>query len=615
MCGFAGWFDIGPGAGAPPTEARRRRALELLTPRGPDDEGEWIAGDGRAGLLHRRLAIVDRAGGAQPMAGPTYGQMLAWNGELFDAAAHRRRMERDGVTFRTRSDTEVLTHMLAAAPRGDDGPDYRAVFGAASGQWAMAWIDMERGELLLARDPAGEKPLFHATVRDRIVFASTLDALRALAPVDTSIDGEALSLYLSWGFVPAPLTIFRGAAKLWAGHSVVHQRRADGGARLRVQAAVPPPASDSDESLEDALTAAARSRLEHSDEPVGVFLSGGLDSIAIAALLRDAPGLQTFTVRADDPRYDESWEAARVAEALGVPHTIIDPPEARPGAWREVLLRHGEPFGSTSALAVDAVARAAAPHVRVVLTGDGGDEALGGYPRHVLLRRLARLPAIPEWAVPSEGARMRRLRRGARLLALSPADRYAAMYEVFGEHRSAIAPNDDGEPARARIESRWQGAEAGDLDAMLRVDRAFELPDSHCVKVDTACMAHGVEARSPWLDRRVVAACDALPSDQKMRGGRTKLALRELLARRLPPSIAADVLARRKRGFTAGLDSALSSPEAEQLLLGGCLGRVPGLRPEGARTLLDEHRSGRGNHRFRLAVLLSLALFAEAHIR
>ncbi len=615
MCGFAGWFDTGPDAGAPPSEARRRRALELLRPRGPDDGGEWIASDGRAGLLHRRLAIVDRAGGAQPMAGPRYGQMLAWNGELFDADERRAALQRAGTEFRTRSDTEVLTQMLAAAPRDEDGADYRSVFGSVSGQWAIAWIDSERGELLLARDPAGEKPLFHATVGDRIVFASTLDALRALAPIDTAIDEEALSLYLSWGFVPAPLTIFKGASKLWAGHSIVQRRRVHAGdaSRMRVQAAAPPRAPAV--SFEQALTTAARSRLQHSDEPVGVFLSGGLDSVAIAAVLRDAPGLQTFTVRADDPRYDESWEAARVAEALGVPHTVIDPPDARPGAWRETLLRHGEPFGSTSSLAVDAVARAAAPHVRVVLTGDGGDEALGGYPRHVLLRRLARLPAIPEWAVPREGASLRRLRRGARLLALSPADRYAAMYEVFGEHRAAIAPQMGGEPARSRIEARWQGAAAGDLDAMLRIDRAFELPDSHCVKVDTACMAHGVEARSPWLDRGVVAACDALPTSLKMRGGRTKLVLRELLARRLPSEIVDEVLARPKRGFTAGLDSALASPEAEELLLGGPLGLVPGLRPDGVRPLLEEHRGGRGNHRFRLAVLLSLALFAEAHIR
>ncbi len=629
MCGFAGWFDTGPDAGAPPSPTRRRRVLDLLTARGPDAEGEWIAEDGRAGLLHRRLAIVDRAGGAQPMVGPQRGQMLAWNGELFEADARRAALERSGETFRSRSDTEVLARLLGAAPRGREsgveGADFRAALAPESGQWAIAWIDLERGELLLARDVAGEKPLYYATGDDRIVFASTLDALRALVPIDTEIDGEALSLYLSWGFVPAPLTIFRGASKLAAGQSVVHTRRAasGGAARVRVQETDPVGATDhaatqavdASRALEDALTASARRRLTHSDEPVGVFLSGGLDSLAIAAVLRDAPGLQTFTVRADDPRYDESGDAARAAKALGIAHTIIAPPAARPDAWRDALLRHGEPFGSTSALAVDAVARAAAPHVRVVLTGDGGDEALGGYPRHVLLRRLARLPALPGWAAPREGARWRRLRRGARLLALSPSDRYAAMYEVFGDHRATIFPGDDGAPARTRIASRWGGAAADDLDAMLRIDRAFELPDSHCVKVDTACMAHGVEARSPWLDRAVVATCDALPVEDRMRRGRTKLALRELLRRRLPAQLADDVLSRPKRGFTAGLDAALSSPDAEELLLGGALALLPGVQPAGARALLEEHRAGRGNHRFRLAVLLSLALFAEAHVR
>ncbi len=620
MCGFAGWFDTAPDAGPPPSPQRRRAALDALRPRGPDGEGEWLAPDGRAGLLHRRLAIVDRPGGAQPMAGPRDGQFLAWNGELFEASARRAALTREGHVFSSRSDTEVLARLLAGARRvPGTRPAYEEALAGEPGQWAIAWIDTERGELLLARDPAGEKPLFVTSSAGRTWFASTLGALRALGPIRTELDPAALSIYLSWGFVPAPRTIFAGVAKLPAGTMHVVARGAsppegcDPACATRSSpAARPGPAPRG--SLDEALTRAARRRLEHSDEPVGVFLSSGLDSLAVAAVLRDAPGLRTFTIRAADPRYDESQDAARVARSLGVPHAIIDPPPSTPDGWRDALLRHGEPFGSTSALAVDAVARAASEHVRVVLTGDGGDEALGGYPRHVLLQRLARLPSLPAWAAPRDGARMRRVRRAARLLSLSPADRYAQMYEVFGDHRHALTPGDGGARARDVIRALWGEAAAGDLDAMLRVDRALELPDSHCVKIDVACMAHGVEARSPWLDGEVVATCDALPAARRIHRGRTKIALRELLRQRLAPDVADHVLSRPKRGFTAGLDDALASPEAERLLLGGALDRVPGIVAAAARPWLSEHRAGRGNHRFRLSVLLALALFAEAHL-
>ena len=216
MCGLAGWFDVLPDAGPPPGPVRRRRALDLLRDRGPDDEGEWIAADGRAGLLHRRLAIVDRAGGAQPMEGPRPGGRLAWNGELFEAAERREALRRAGAAIRTRSDTEVLAHLLAG-----DGP---GALDDEPGQWALAWIDEPRGELLLARDAAGEKPLYVARSGGRVAFASTLDALRALVPVDAEIDREALSLYLSWGFVPAPLTILRGVRKLVAGQRLLWRR-------------------------------------------------------------------------------------------------------------------------------------------------------------------------------------------------------------------------------------------------------------------------------------------------------------------------------------------------------------------------------------------------------
>jgi asparagine synthase (glutamine-hydrolysing) len=588
MCGFAGWFDFGPAAGRSPDAAARRAALDALAPRGPDGEGAHVAA--RFGLLHRRLAVVDVAGGAQPMAGPGADRWLAWNGEVFDHADRRRRAEREGERFATRSDTEVLARLLAR--------DGARALDALRAQFALAWIDGET--LLLARDRHGEKPLFWRRDGDRILFASTLEALAALAPFPRVVDPEALSLYLSWGFVPAPRTIFAGVRKLRAGEWL---RVARGAGDVETGRLAAPPA----------LADAARVRLESSDVSVGVFLSGGLDSIAVAAALRDRGALRTFTVRSHDAASDESDDARRVAAALGVPHEVVDAPPTDADSWRAALLRYGEPFGAASAVAVDAMARAARRHVKVVLTGDGGDEALGGYERHRLMRRLSKLPRMPRVPVVVDGP-LRRLGRALEIAALAPADRYAAMYEVFGVRRKLLTPGDDGGRARDLVRETWGEAEAGDLAAMLRVDRRFELPDSHCVKVDVACMGNGVEARSPWLDSGVTAVCDAMPRKMRVSGRATKVALREMLRRELPDSLAAEVLSRPKRGFTTGFDAALRAESTRDLLLSGALARVPGIEVEVAHRIWREHKDGRGNHRFRLFVLTALALFAETKL-
>jgi len=603
MCGFAGWFDVGPAAGAPPAARARRAALDALAARGPDGEGDHV--ERHFGLLHRRLAVVDVAGGAQPMAGRAPGEWLAWNGEVFDHVERRRRAERDGERFATRSDTELLASML-----GRTGA--RALDGLRA-QFALAWVDGE--SLLLARDRCGEKPLFWRRDGDRVLFASTLDALAALAPFPRDVDREALSLYLSWGFVPAPWTIFAGVRKLRAGEWL----RATRGGAVETGRLAPIPrrdavdAAEAPAALRAALADAARVRLESSDVPVGVFLSGGLDSIAVAAALRDRGPLRTFTVRSHDPAADESDDARRVAAALGVPHQVIDAPPADADAWRAALLRFGEPFGASSAVALDAVARAARGHVKVVLTGDGGDEALGGYERHRLLRRLAKLPRLPDMPVPTSGP-FRRLGRAFEIAALAPADRYAAMYEVFGPWRRRLTPGDDGAAARGLVRGEWGDADAGDLAAMLRVDRAFELPDSHCVKVDVACMGNGVEARSPWLDAEVLAVCDAMPRRMRLSGRSTKVALREMLRRELPEPLATEILSRPKRGFTTGFDDALRADSTRDLLLSGALSRVSGVDVDVAHWIWREHRARRGNHRFRLFVLTALALFAEARL-
>lgn len=603
MCGFAGWFDLGPAAGPAPSAAARRAALDSLADRGPDGEG--VATAPHFGLLHRRLAVVDVKGGAQPMRGPRAGQWLAWNGELFDHAARRKALAAAGEDFVTRSDTEVVARLLAREG-AETLPGLRA-------QYALAWIDGDA--LLLARDRCGEKPLFWRSEGDRVWFASTLDALAALAPFSRELDREAVSLYLSWGFVPAPRTIYAGVRKLAAGEWL----RIERGGRLATGRVAPPAPlerlddDDCAPALQEALAEASRLRLASADVPVGVFLSGGLDSIAVAACLRGAKGVRAFTVRSRDRKSDESRDARRVAAALGIEHEVIEAPRAAPGAWRDAILRHGEPFAASSGVAIDGMARAAARHVKVVLTGDGGDEALGGYDRHRILRGLAKLPRMPDIPIPKTGA-LRRVARAYELASLAPADRYAAMYEVFGRWRAQVTPGDDGAAARSLIRQTWGDAGAGDLAAMLRVDRTYELPDSHCVKLDVACMGNGVEPRSPWLDPGVQAVCDAMPRRMRTSGRETKRALRELLRAALPPSLAAEVVARKKKGFSTGFDDALRSEETRALLVSGALDRVGGIDARAADAIWRDHARGRGNHRFRLFVLVALALFAEAKL-
>lgn len=613
MCGFAGWFDLRPrrpGASAEPVSAARRRAvLDELAPRGPDGEGEFQTPDGRIGLLHRRLAVVDPRGGDQPMRGPGRAEALAWNGEVFDHAEHRRRLEGTGATFSTRSDTEVLAHLLHA--------EGTASLARIRAQYALAWVsdfdDAERpATLLLARDRAGEKPLYWTEQEGRIWFASTLAALRALVALPARIDRRSLSLYLSWGFVPAPATILEGVHKLEAGQWLRFD--SDGGreeGRLPAfESAERPPPGGEVEALREVLADAARIRLESADVPVGVFLSAGLDSLAVTAVLRDVPGLQTFTVRSRDPRQDEADDAALAARCLGVEHHVVDPPPDDPGGWRRALLRYGEPFAAGSAVALDTIARAARTRITVALTGDGGDEALGGYARHVLLRRMAWVARLPVPKIGGRG-RMRRMRRFLELTSYRPAERYAAMYEVFGPWRTRLVPGDDGGIGRGLICDLWDGAPPGDLDAMLRVDRALELPDAHCVKTDVACMGNGLEARSPWLDPRVVALCDALPEHERIRGRTTKVVLRRLLAAEFPDEIGRKLLQAPKRGFSTGFEDALRGTPVRELLLGGSLDRFPELQRDGVHELLSEHAERRGNHLFRLMTLIALALFSE----
>ncbi len=611
MCGLVGWFATDAAEGPPPDADRLRSATALLARRGPDAEGTWTSPDGSCGLGHRRLSILDLEGGAQPMATADGRWHVAFNGEIFNYPELRRDLEAEGEAFRTRSDTEVLLRLVARRGPG--------AVHLLRGQFAFAAYDAAEGTLLLARDALGEKPLFTARREGRIYFASTLEALLAIGDLPRDPDPEAVSLYLAFSYIPAPWTVYRAVRKLPAGHLLTASRRGPGSPETWWVPPAPGTFRGTFEDAVEALAAALRDATKRrllADVPVGLFLSGGLDSTAVAAAAAAAgAGVRAYSLRHPDPAFDESADAAAIARHLGLDHEILDavPPAAED--LRRVLSFYGEPFGDSSAAVTAALAVSARRRVKVALTGDGGDEVLGGYHRHAYLGLVDRLPGGTPAAV--RGLAGGRFRRALDLAAMPESRRYYEMYDCFpgGGREALLLPEFArrfGDLPRTWLEGLYGHCGGLDpVDRMLRTDLRTHLPDYMNAKVDVATMAHGLEARSPFQEREVVELGVSLPSAYKVRGFRGKRVLRAAVERAVPAAL----LPGRKRGFAAPVDEALRGPlreEARRLLApGGPLAAVGAVRPEVPARLLDEHLAGRANHRIRLWVLLALAAWAE----
>ncbi|MCU0726834.1 MAG: asparagine synthase (glutamine-hydrolyzing), partial [Planctomycetes bacterium] len=566
----------------------------------------WVSPDGRVALGHRRLAVIDPAGGAQPMADPETGAVVVVNGEIYN---YRQILGDLGRAPRTRSDTEAL---LAGYARHG-----RAIFGKLRGMFAGALHDPRSGELLLVRDRLGEKPLVYASLPGGgLAFASEIGALRLLLPGGPTLDEEALSLYLAFGYIPAPRTAFLGIRKLPPASFL-----AAGAAGPEVFWRRPPPgrpARDPREAVEEIRVLAreaVRSRLV-ADVPVGAFLSGGLDSSIVVALMAEAGGaVRTFTVRTPRPEYDEGPLARLVASRYGTRHEEIriDPPPVE--ELPELLGRFGEPFGDSSAVAQALVCRAARGAVTVALTGDGGDEAFGGYDRTRILSRLGRCPRfLAAAAHPFLGGR---LRRAAELASMVAFRRYYEFYECFngGARERLLTPGfaaRHGDAPRQFLRGLFESAAGGEADRMMATDFATWLPDDLNLKVDAMSMAVALECRAPFQDHSLVEACARVPAPLHLRG-RGKALLRAAFGNRLPP----EVLAGRKMGFAAPVEDWLAGDLGGFLaakLEGAALRALDLVRPEAVRETIASLRSGSrtGKPRIRVWVLLALALFAES---
>ncbi len=552
MCGIAGAVEqADPGR---LTTAALDRMAAALKHRGPDDQG--IQRAGQCGLAHRRLSIIDLSpGGHQPMAGRDGEHLIVFNGEIYNFPELRAELESMGETFRTRSDTEVL--LAAYRVWGTDA------LSRLNGMFAFAIWDVPRQRLFAARDRLGKKPFFYHHEGDRFVFASEMKGILAYGGIDREVDLLAVDQYLSSYVIAAPQTIFRKIRKLLPGHYLLFE---DGRVTTRAYWSFEFHPVEEDrgeafyvEQLEEILRAAVRRRLI-SDVPLGAFLSGGIDSsvvVGMMARLSDRP-VKTYTIGFSEREFSEIEDARAVARHFATDHHEFIVRPSAISILPDLAWHFDEPFGDSSAVPTYYVSQMAAAHVKVALSGDGGDEIFAGYTRY----REALHP--PAWSWIPESVRARALSPLVGSLPLDWPGRNR-LHEVA--HYSTAAPGyglglypyikDRLYSASMRATAASNPSSLSTITSLLarsRLDRLSRLqyldtvrylPNDILTKVDRASMAHSLEVRAPLLDYTLVEFLARVPSDYKFRNGTQKYLLRCLAERLLPPS----ALAKRKQGF------------------------------------------------------------------
>jgi asparagine synthase (glutamine-hydrolysing) len=612
VCGICG---IVSASGPADTDLLARMSAKLVH-RGPDSDGVFASG--QAALAARRLAIIDLQTGDQPLANEDGTIHVVQNGELYNYRELRDELERAGHRFRTQGDTEVLAHLyeqegLAFARR-------------LRGMFAVAIWDAPRRRLVLARDRFGIKPLYYRAQGGGLEFASELRALPR-----GEIDLDALEAFLAFNAIPAPLTIFRESRKLPPGHLLVWE---DGGVALeRYARPAPLDAQEQRDDDEAELVEELRARLRDSvrahlvaDVPVGLLLSGGVDSAALAALAAQETSepLRTFSIGFEERSFDELADARLVAERYATQHREL---VLRPDA--ALLLpaladAFDEPFADSSALPTYLVSQLAAEDVKVALSGEGGDELFGGYYTYVadgLAERVGSLAGLARPLVerlPSSTARAsfdykaKRFVRGAHL---PPLERHHAWKEIFSPAaRAELTGRSNGFDPLELYRERYAETEGADLLARLQdVDLGIYLVDDLLVKTDRASMAHSLEARVPYLDPVVTNFAHALPVRHRVRGLRKKVLLRKAVAPLVPEAIVRG----KKRGFSIPAAAWLRGelePFARETLSPETLRRQGFFRPEAVAVVLDRHVRGEEDLSRQLWGLLAFTLWHERHV-
>jgi len=615
MCGIAGIirFDCHP-----VDEERLRRMRDVLRHRGPDAEGLWI--DGPVGLAHRRLSIVDIAGGGQPMLHRSGSACITFNGEIYNHPQLKVELEGRGHRYLTRSDTETILNIYMDAGE--------AFVGRLRGMFAFALWDRAEQKLILGRDRLGIKPLYYAITESALVFASEIKAILASGELRPELNADILPEYLATGFVSGPETFFRGICKLLPGRTLTWSRNK--GLRERRYWQVPANIQQDRQSLK-AQSGALRERLREavrshlmSDVSVGLFLSGGIDSTGLAGLM--APmmkePIKTFSVGFPDREGNELHYARLAARSVRSDHhEVIVTPEQFFRELPRLVWHEDEPIAFPSSIPLYFVSALAREHVKVVLTGEGADELFCGYNRYRVTAWNQRLGAayarvLPQFARDSVSRMIEHLPRHARryldrtFLSLStdPRSLFFENFAVFGEQalEGALVDRGSRDPF-AELLSCYQGESGNVLDRMTHTDLQTYLVEL-LMKQDQMSMAASVESRVPFLDHELVEHVLALPAESKLRGWKTKFVLREALREVVPP----EILSRRKMGFPVPIGRWLRGPFGaviDEFVTGPRPRQRRLLKPEYVQRLADEHRSGRSNHGARLWSLMNLEIW------
>ncbi len=626
MCGIAGFVIKN---GSRPERGVLEAMNQAIFHRGPDEDGFFV--DDHAALAMRRLAIIDLASGQQPIWNADKTKCIFFNGEIYNYQELRKGLDERGHKFYTNSDTEAIIHLY-----DEFGVD---CVQQLRGMFAIAIWDTVEQSLFLARDRVGKKPVLysHQTNGD-LIFGSEFQALLKHPAVSREVDPEAIDAYLSYSCVPAPLTAFRSIRKLEPGHwlrwkngSIEMQRywSPDFSKKIKISE------RDAIEETTRLLRESTKLRMI-SEVPLGAFLSGGVDSSTVVALMaqESSTPVKTFSIGFDDEDYSELKYARMVAEHVGAEyHEFIVKPNALE-ILPTLVDHYGEPYADSSAIPTYYVAKETRQHVTVALNGDGGDESFAGYERYAAMRiaeKYHRIPAImrkafvefPVNLIPTSELKRSRVRDGKRFLSaasLPKVERYFRWRSAFdresksdlytSDFRHAVDSTDASDFLR-----RWFATAngAGIVDATMLVDQMTYLPNDLLVKVDIASMANSLEARSPFLDHKVIEFAASLPESLKMSGVETKSFLKKVAARLVPR----EAIYRRKMGFGVPVGKwfrgEMKGFVCEILLSEASMTRGI-IKPEILLKYVDEHTRGDRDHAFRIWALLMLELWYQRFI-
>jgi len=626
MCGITGYVTNN----SLPAEREVLQAMNCaIAHRGPDDDGFYIKEN--VGLAMRRLSIIDLASGKQPIRNADGTKWIVYNGEIYNYQELRRDLEANGHKLYTNSDTEAIVHLYDVY-----GPE---CLHFLRGMFALAIWDENDRSLFLARDRVGKKPLLYSHQADgTLIFGSEFQALLKHPAISREVDFEAIDAYLSYLCVPAPKTAFKQIRKLEPGHWLLWK-----GGKIEMNRYWRPDFSkkikiSEREAIEETtrlLRESTRLRMI-SEVPLGAFLSGGVDSSTVVALMaqESSQPVKTFSIGFEEQDFSELKYAKRVAEHVGAEYNEFI---VRPNAMDVLptLVEHyGEPYADSSAIPTYYVSKETRKHVTVALNGDGGDESFAGYERYAAMRfaeKYYRLPRnlrrvlveMPAALIPTSELRRSRLRDGKRFVqaaGLPRIERYFRWSSTFHAAEKLEVATDDfrnlAENADAiGVLDKWFAAANGSsiIDATLLTDLMTYLPNDLLVKVDIASMANSLEARSPFLDHKVIEFAASLPANQKMRGMQTKYLLKKVATQLVPK----DVVYRRKMGFGVPIGRWLRNemrPFLHEVLLSDRSMKRGIIKPEALRQYVQEHTESKRDHSYKLWTLLMLELWFQRFI-